>query len=58
MDFSKAIAELYEDKEKLERVIASLEGLAATMAGQDQFIRNRAGSRFGRMWSSRQLFGP
>jgi len=31
MDLSKAIQELYEEKQKLERVIASLEDLQSTM---------------------------
>jgi hypothetical protein len=48
MDLSKTIAELHEEKEKLERVIASLEELASAMADRRQhpLRTNRAGRKF------------
>ena len=46
MDLSKMIAELHEEKEKLERVITALEELASAMVGQPQLLkRNRAGRK-------------
>jgi hypothetical protein len=46
MDLSKTISELIEEKEKLERVITSLEELASTMAGKPDYRRGRAGRKF------------
>ena len=46
MDLSKTIAELVEEKEKLNRVIASLEELASAMVGHPSPPRNRRGRRF------------
>jgi hypothetical protein len=45
MDLSKTIAELIEEKEKLERVIAALEELASSMASQPALTRNRRGRK-------------
>jgi hypothetical protein len=45
MDLSKTIAELLDEKERLERVIAALEGLASSIAGMPGPGRNRAGRK-------------
>jgi hypothetical protein len=45
MDLSETIAELLEEKKKLERVIASLEELASAMAGPRPLGRSRAGRK-------------
>jgi hypothetical protein len=47
MDLDQTIRELYEEKEKLERVIASLEELQGTlMAGSGVRERTRRGRKF------------
>jgi hypothetical protein len=45
MDLSKTIAELLDEKERLERVIAALEELASSMAGVPGPWPNRAGRK-------------
>ena len=45
MDLSKIIGELLRDKEKLERVIASLEGLQALKVDENLPLRKRRGRK-------------
>jgi hypothetical protein len=45
MDLSQMIAELVEEKEKLDRVIAALEELASAVASQPVPSRNRRGRK-------------
>jgi hypothetical protein len=45
MDLSKIIGELLRDKEKLERVIASLEGLQALKVDENVPLRKRRGRK-------------
>jgi hypothetical protein len=45
MDLSKTITELLEQKERLERVIATLKELASDMAGQPAPDRKRRGRK-------------
>jgi hypothetical protein len=45
MDLSQMIAELVEEKEKLDRVIVALEELASAVANQPVPSRNRRGRK-------------